>query len=58
MIYVNMSFAPKKGLEEPQLSLMFRPPLRFLGRRQKPGGETNQGRKQLFLGRDFFGILE
>jgi len=25
-----------------------------LGRRQKPGGETNQGRKQLFLVQDFF----
>jgi hypothetical protein len=24
-----------------------------LGCRQKPGGETNQGRKQLFLGRGF-----
>jgi hypothetical protein len=25
-----------------------------LGCRQKPGGETNQGRKQLFLLQDFF----
>jgi hypothetical protein len=25
-----------------------------LGCRQKPGGERNQGRKQLFLGQDFF----
>jgi hypothetical protein len=26
-----------------------------LGCRQKPGGETNQGRKQLFLPQNFFG---
>ena len=36
-------FASQKGLEAARQPCMLRPPLRFLGCRRMPDGETNQG---------------
>ena len=47
-------FWPEKSLEEPLHRIMFRPPFDSWADGEKPGGETNQGRKQLFLGQDLF----
>ena len=41
--YNPMDFKLQKGLEEARGRRMFPPPLRFLGCRRKPDGETNQG---------------
>ena len=49
-----MSFRPKKGLEEVHHRLMFLPPFGSWAAGEQPGSETNQGRKQQFLGQDFF----